>query len=185
MIKFLFLAIAVLLFKFINNLVEYLRCKRYLDEYYEYLEGGSAFEFEKFVPRLLELFENAGIEDKSFPLVQPAGYGRVFTGEASIFSNITHKRKDIVASVVQMFHRAIGVYHSRMLETFNPLYWVRSIVYLPKQILSYLGVSSESTVVRILQVAYWLTVPVIGWVYALFKTEIDQFMKDFITSLIS
>lgn len=185
MLKLLLFPLAVLLFKFISNLVEYLRCKRYLDKYYDYISGKSTWEFEELVLQIVELFKNAGVQDSRFPLVQPAGYGQVFTGEVSVLSNITHTRMEIVAPVMQMFHRSIGVYRSRMLETFNPLYWVKVVVYLPKQVVGYLGASPDSTLVKVIQVVYWGLVPVLGWLYTLFKTEIDQFIKGFIKSLLT
>jgi hypothetical protein len=79
----------------------------------------------------------------------------------------------------------LGIYRSRILETFNPLYWVEFVVCLPKHIITYLGVSPESTVIRIVQVLYWVFAPFLSLLYALFKAEIDQFLKDLITSLIT
>jgi len=180
MLKFqLFLFGFLFLFKLINNLIEYIRCKHYLNKYYDFMSKEITWEFEELVPQIKELFKNAGIQDASFPHAQLAGCNQVFTGAASVLSNITHPRIEIRFSVIQMFHRAIGVYRSRILDTINPLYWIRLIVYLPKRLLSYVGVSPDRILVKVSQVVYWgLT-----FIYVIFETEINQFLKDFIRSV--
>jgi hypothetical protein len=184
MTKLLVAFVAIILYKFVNNFIRYGQCKYFLKKYHEYLEKPT-WAFEECAPTIIKLFERAGIEDSKVPYIHPAGLGYVSTGHASVFSNLLATREDVVNVVLHQFHRAIGTYRSRMLEAFNPLYWIEFVTYLPKHIITYLGVPRESAITKVLQVLYWVLAPLLGTAYALFKIEIDQFLKDFIKSLIT
>ena len=83
------------------------------------------------------------------------------------------RREDIVRITLGMFHRAIGVYRSRMIETINPLYWIETIIFLPRQILNYLGVTPESVIIKIAQLIYWLA----AFVFGIYRFEVEEFVR--------
>lgn len=112
--------------------------------------------------------------------MEPLGYVYVRTGGASIFQNFPNAREDYAHSVVRMFHQATGVYRSRMIETFNPLYWIEAVINLPKQLLNYLGLPSESIVIKIAQLMWWIAGAVFGFVYALYRPELEAVIKNWL-----
>ena len=96
---------------------------------------------------------------------------------ALAWDNITVTTDDVPRRVAAMFHNAIGAYRSRMWETINPLYWIESVINLPKLALTHLGVPAESVIVKISQLLYWLVAAAVGFLYAVYKTEIDELVK--------
>ena len=58
-----------------------------------------------------------------------------------------------------MFAESKGAYKSKILETFNPLYWIELIIWLPKQFTLFLGLNKELKAVKtiniLLQTIYW------------------------------
>lgn len=86
--------------------------------------------------------------------------------------------------MIAKFHEAIGVYKSRLLETFSPIYWIEFAINLPKKILEYLGIAPESIVIKIFQLIYWIVGAVLGFLYALYKPEIQTLVKDWLSNLI-
>ena len=58
-----------------------------------------------------------------------------------------------------MFAESKGAYKAKLLETFNPLYWIELIIWLPKQLTLFLGLNNELKAVKtiniLLQTIYW------------------------------
>ncbi len=67
-----------------------------------------------------------------------------------------------------------------MIETFNPLYWIEAVINLPKQLLNYLGLPSESIVIKIAQLMWWIAGAVFGFVYALYRPELEAVIKNWL-----
>jgi hypothetical protein len=109
------------------------------------------------------------------PVVEPVGFGYIQTGNAPVFTNLTNKRKDIALHVIDLFYRAKGVYKDRMLEAFNPLFWIMFLVNLPENLFSYLGFPTENVFSRIIQLFYWVAVTVIGLILVTYETEISYY----------
>ena len=59
------------------------------------------------------------------------------------------------------FRTAKGECKARILESFNPLYWIETILNLPRIILGYFGLNQNSVSAKILQCIYWLLVPLL------------------------
>ncbi len=177
----LYFFIIILIIKFVINFSRYWRCKNYLAKYEEYFKNPD-WKFVQNSVQIVELLKNAGIEDSVVTAVEPIGFGKIQSSHPSVFDNLTTIREDVVGLVLLKFHKAIGVYRSRMLETINPIYWVELAIFLPKHILSYLGVSPESTLIKIIQVVYWLVATIVGFIIGLFRTEIETLIKTWLTS---
>jgi len=190
MINLLYIFLGIILLKFLFNLSKFVQCKRYLNKYDYWKENPTlelALELEELQPQVIKLFKSADIQDSQRPHIEPVGYGKGLETMVSVFGNFTSPREDIVVTVLRMFHQAIGTYRSRMLEGFNPLYWVEFIVNLPKQVLTYLGVSSESVVIKISQVIYGVFVvfvAVSSFLFALYKPEIETLVRGWFSGLI-
>jgi len=182
MLNLLYIFLAIVVVKFVMNFANLIQCSRYLDRYAQYVKEPD-WEFVEHKHQILNLLERAGVSDATVPLVEPVGFGYIRTGDVSVQENITVRRKDVVDSFIDMLHQAIGVYRSRMLETFNPLYWIEFIIHLPKQTLRYLGAAPESVVIKIAQLLYWAVSLVLCFLFALFRPEIESLIKGWLTRL--
>jgi len=166
----------ILAIRFLINLSRYLQCWNYLEEYKQYIEGGGWKIVENSL-QIIKLFQDAGVEDTTVSHIEEIGYGHLQSFRPSVFRNISNKREDIVRHVLAMFHQAMGSYRSRMYETINPIFWIESLIFLPRQLLKYLGVSPESLPSKILQVIYW----VLGVLVGVYETELGTLLKDWIS----
>ena len=162
----------VVLAKFIINLSRYLACNRYHKIYDAYLKKPD-WKIEEIQPQIAKLFKEAGIEDSNVPYVEPVGYNQIIRTTVSALENISVRRQDVVQNITAMFHRTKGIYRSRMLDAINPLYWLMFIIFLPKNILQYVGASPESAIVKIAQIVYWLFATIGSLLVRRFKSEVQ------------
>jgi hypothetical protein len=184
MLNALFLFLAVVFIKSILNLWKLYRCKHYLTRYHRYIKNPD-WQLAECESQVVNLFKGAGVEDAPISYVEPAGYGFVVQKQLSTFRNITKIDDDVIGLTLGMFHKAIGVYRSRMIESFNPLYWLEIAVHLPKQVLGSLGVPPESVFARIAQLVYWGICAIIAAIFTLFGPEIRQIVRDWIAKVLS
>lgn len=154
------------------NLSRYIQCKRLLAVYERYIKEPK-WTFVENQLQVINLFKGAGVEDSTVTHVEEIGYGNLQSSRPSVFKNMPVRREDIVRITLGMFHRAIGVYRSRMIETINPLYWIETIIFLPRQILNYLGVTPESVIIKIAQLIYWLA----AFVFGIYRFEVEEFVR--------
>ena len=57
------------------------------------------------------------------------------------------------------FISSFGIYANRILECFNPFYWCETILYLPKNIVKYLGFPNNTLFVKTMQLLWWFITP--------------------------
>lgn len=176
--RLLIIFIFVLVYKFLLNLSSFLRIKHYEKEFLNYLANKES-KIEEHRLQTIDLFKKAGIKDTLTPITQPSGYGNIASFNASVFQNFPSNMQVIAVPAMSMFRNAIGIYKSRMMECLSPLYWISLIVFLPRNILLYIGLDSESTAFKLWNVSlsflWWLFCTIIS----LFQPEI----KSFITNL--
>lgn len=179
--QIIYILIALLALKFVINLSKFIRVKRYHKKYVEWLatKDEKLFESRAQVKRLLK---EAGVQDSYVGVAEPIGYMQIRTANISVMDNFPNRRVDLVSITKGMFLEATGTYRSRMLETFNPLYWLEAAINLPKQILTYLGVSPESVVTKIAQLMWWFFGAAFGLVYAVYKTELEAIIRTWISN---
>lgn len=146
--------ILVLGYKISLNVVRWYQTKSYYRKYVRWATGES-IPLKEHKHQIIKLLKGAGIKDSAMPFVNPVGWNHVATGNASVFDNFGSGREDIVTNYSNMFQNAIGVYKSRVFETFSPFYWIDFVVYLPKNVLTYMGTPSESKIINVLQLVYW------------------------------
>ena len=140
----------VFVYKLVNNISLYLRTKYY---YKNYLSQKSSL-FPEQVTAVTKLFDAANLSGWYIPVLEPAGYGYVSSSKASVIENMSNKGQDSVSNINELFMHAKGIFKGRIIETFSPLYWIRTLVFLPSHVLSYLGVDGKSIASKILQVVY-------------------------------
>ena len=130
-----------------------------------------------------KLLKDAGIKDSFVAHVEPVGYGQAQAGQFSVFENFPSDIKGMYYSMLGKFHEAVGVYKTRTIETINPFYWVEFIIFLPKYLLEYIGISQEKSLTKIIQITYWIISLIFGLLYATYKPEIQELIKKLIVNV--
>lgn len=181
--NFLYAFCVLIVAKIAINLSKFVKCKSLLRKYRKYLQKAD-FEIYKEKSKFLRLLKDAGVEDAKITRFKAAGYGQIQATTPSVQKHFGYRDSGFASATVEMFHEAIGFYRDRLLETFNPVYWIEAILYLPRKILAYLGLSTESLATRILQLIYWLLSAVGAVSYAVYKDEIDQLVRGLIGKIL-
>ncbi len=166
--------LAIVSVKLLLNLAKYFRCKRYLSLYFDWLDEKKkvGWKLTEKKPQVMQLFKDSGIGDSFRPHAEPIGYGLIQPAALSVHSNFPSNRKDMVNITVSMFHQAIGTFNARAIEAINPLYWIETIIMLPRAALTYVGIKPEHVSVKILQLTYWIAGVTITALYGFFKPEL-------------
>ena len=127
-----------------------------------------------------DLFEAAGLESPVITVVENIGYGMIQPRQASVFDNMFHLDQEVVSRVDTCFEQAQGVFLFNLFNTFNPIWWFRSIFFLPKRLLKYLGLSEEKISFRIINVLltliWWSITAVLAYL-GITKTSVQEFFN--------
>lgn len=134
----------------------YIKAKKVLDRYENYLENQNDWYISDNRQMIVDMLKKAGIINAQFPYVEYVGFQQVCNSTLSLFNNIATLREDIVRVVHRDLREAKTVFRSRLLATFNPVFYLEIVIYLPKLILEYLGVKKESVVIKLVQTLWWL-----------------------------
>jgi hypothetical protein len=171
------IAISVLfLYRIINNLVNFLSVKTFLSSYFEWLSSQN-WELVQKKNQIIKLWEDAGLSDMSAPRTEPMGLGQIVNYNKSVFHSFPSNEQDMASATVSLFHQALGVYKSRLVNTFNPLYWIESILFAPRKIIKSFG-SKNKILINIAQFFYWLTATIFSIVLALYAEEIRSIIEN-------
>lgn len=67
-----------------------------------------------------------------------------------------------------------------LLQNFNPFYWINLIIFLPQNIIKYLGFKTSKKSIKIINVIYWIITPI----FTIYNNEIIAYIKGIIKLLI-
>ncbi|WP_370815590.1 hypothetical protein [Veillonella sp.] len=156
--NFLIFFIIIALYKLIANSYKYWRCSQLMEHYLQWLNGNYSdeliFQSKYEVTKLLSI-----TPDKGLPLTLPTGLGQAYSANHSTIYSYPSKIHPFTTATFEMFAESKGAYKSKILETFNPLYWIELIIWLPKQFTLFLGLNNELKAVKtiniLLQTIYW------------------------------
>ena len=163
---------SVVFFRCIIYLEKLIKIKKYFKRYLDYCQNPT-FEFNQYRSQILQLFKDVDIKDSAVHKLKPVGYGQIQNISMSALDNITLLDHDVVAHMRSRFNEAIGVFRHRMLQSFNPLFWLEMIFKLPQYLLQFLGVLPDKLIVKIALLIYWLGCFLLG----LEKFNIINIMK--------
>src|SRR4051794_27994536 len=121
--KIILLILGILALRFVYYLYHYLRAKRFLSKYEEYIQNQDTDYILRHRQTIIRTLDAAGIKDSRVSHVEPMGFGHVATGTISLFENMPNLREDIVGVVLTKLSEAPGALLQRMIDTFNPFYW--------------------------------------------------------------
>ena len=163
--RFLALFLLVVAYKFLTNLMHYFRIKKLQTYFSEFLEHKRS-DMNLYRQEVLSLFEKAHVKDIKIPVSEHIG-----------------NRTEFSVTVLNMFEEAEGVFRKNMLDSFNPFYWIDLIVFLPKSLLAYIGISSEVTAYKICNVLFTFIWWILGILVVYFKPQLQDFVIKLVRNL--
>lgn len=155
--EYKFYLLLILFYKVLTNSINLYQTKKLCNEYIRWLYDRSNYDKvaqKKYLFK--ELVKKANIVDVHLPTTQPMGYGKIASFKASVAENFPSCFADFATVTNDMFYEMEGIFKSRIREAFNPLYWINLIIYLPKNLLEYFGLSSDNAGSKLLQLIWWL-----------------------------
>lgn len=176
MSKILILFLLIFLYKLISNITYLIKINYYHNLYGDFIENKSTKIFQH-KNHVIELFKKSNVSNNSYPISQNSGCNMVSSGYTSIFTSFPTRNFRMLKPTEASFQNSIGTFKGRIIECFSPKYWIDTILFLPRTILVYLNIPTESIFTRISQVLYWL----IGTAITLFSNDISNWIKSFFT----
>lgn len=180
--RFLTLFLLVVAYKFLTNLMHYFKIKKLQTYFSEFLEHKRS-DMNLYRQEVLSLFEKAHVKDIKIPVSEHIGNRKIVSGNVSTFSMFPSTRTEFSVTVLNMFEEAEGVFRKNMLDSFNPFYWIDLIVFLPKSLLSYIGISSEVTAYKICYVLFTFIWWILGILVVYFKPQLQDFVIKLVRNL--
>lgn len=77
------------------------------------------------------------------------------------------------------FIKSHGYYKYRLLQNINPFYWLKLVIFLPQNIIRYLGLRTKNQTVKFFNIIWWLS----SILFTIYNDEITSFLKELIKSL--
>lgn len=176
-LKIVIAFLALMVIKIITNAIQYYKCTYYEDMYFKTFMPESKIYIREYIPMIRRLFKSANVEDIILPVHEMVGYGMMQSNQASAVANIDSHREDFVHAATHMFAEAKGTFKMRIFDSLSPLYWVNLVLFLPKNILVYLGLKADTVIIKFLQLIWWIVTP--------FAIIFRQHIAEYISSLIA
>ncbi|SHE79729.1 hypothetical protein SAMN02745784_01826 [Tissierella praeacuta DSM 18095] len=180
--KWYYILIFTFFYKLLFNINAYLKTKFYFKRYEHWVSkpNESLLTHEESIKKLFKL---ANLKDSRRPYVQQITNMHIYKDTVSVIDNMFARRADIQHGIIGMFQASIGVFRSRILETFSPFYWINLLLFLPRNILDYLKFDPEKASYRILNVIFTATWWIFITSFSIFKDQIKVMVINFIEVL--
>lgn len=179
-IKLLFLFFGIIMFKFSTNYIAYRKCIKYRKDYL-YWASSSCEGFEEHRSEIIKLMNRAGIPDSRIPISQAINPIQLTSHAASVFANFPTKNPQLAASMYAKFDDVVGVYRTRWQEAFNPLFWIETVVFLPKSVILYIGADLEKPALRLCNVLATIIWWIIVFLLYLFGGNLYNYVIEFLS----
>ena len=180
--KFIILLSILIAYSIISNFYYLKRCEFLFEVFWSIFKEDPKVKYNhmEYQLEVKRIIMQAGVEDRFIPTMLPVGFGYVSQTKISILDNCFVINEEISPLEKQMFNQAIGVYKFRLKQSFNPIYWIDSIVFLPKTLSKYFGVESNSVIVKIFNILYWI----VSFFVFVYTEEIQAFFQSFLSKLV-
>ena len=172
--KIVLLLITIILLRLVYYFYYYLLAKRYYKKYDQYVKNDQDnWYIRENRQNIAELFKKAEIKDSQIPYADAIGLGMVNSGHFSVFENLYLLRGDVMNIINGYFKESINVFRKKIINTFNPIYWIDFVIYLPKKVLKYLNIGSEKEgIIGVIgpgRFAYGRIIPMVNYFSRLIK----------------
>ena len=97
----------------------------------------------------------AGLDEPVEKMMQPVGFGYAQPVTFRVMDNWLVLKEGLADRAHIMLIRAKGFYRDQRNQNLNPLHWGELLVFLPKQMLEFLGVG-QPWLMNITQLVYWV-----------------------------
>jgi hypothetical protein len=175
MLKWIICFICIFLYKLSLNIVRIVQCKKYMDEYMNWVDNHSTNIYQK-KHDIIALWKSAGLRDKIAPRTEPLGLGQIVNYNKSVFDSFPSKDADMAYATHSLFNEAIGIYKSRLKKTIIPFYWIEGVLFLPKIIIEYFDVKNE-VLIKFFQGIYWIAGIIFTFILAVYPTELKKIIN--------
>jgi hypothetical protein len=108
------------------------------------------------------LIEDAGTAPPELSIVNRGGFGSIEESTVDVLDNWLRKTEKIVPLVNVALIRAQGHYKDERDKSLNPLGWIESLVFLPKNIIGSIDPRVPKWVKDMVQIAYWIIVSAVA-----------------------
>lgn len=169
--NFLIMFLLIVLYRISFNLSKLFRTKKLLKIFITITHDKVDNRVYETKNEVIELFLSAGIKDAFIPVAERRG-SVITTYTASLFNAYPTNRVDFFSHYITMFDETIGTFKHRIFETFNPFFWINFVLFLPKNIIDYLGLNTNTVFVKILNLIFWICTFLLGLFQSEFKTFI-------------
>jgi hypothetical protein len=106
--------------------------------------------------------EKSGISNPTHTFMEAKGYGFAGQEQMTTLDNLLYLNKNIQSSAIEVLKRARGHFKNEALRSINPAFWLETIFFLPKAIISASGINTSSKLadiaLKITQVVYWVII---------------------------
>lgn len=109
--------------------------------------------------------EKAGLDNPVLSFMEPKGFGYVGQAKMTALDNLLFLNQEIQQNASTTLRRTRGHFKNQAIHSINPLFWLETLLYLPKAIISASGIDASSkladTILKIIQIIYWIAIFVI------------------------
>jgi hypothetical protein len=176
----LLLALAIIVIRATYYFYYHRRGTRYYQIYQTYLmkqDDESSKKLAEVRSQVRQLFRVASLQGFRMPYVEALGYGQLMSGQLNPVDNLDNLREDVVSTNIRLIEQAIGIRKTRSIQSFNPIFWLECIIYLPAKLLAFLGVKGDNTLVKLLQIVWWLFVAAATVIGVVFNPSFTEWLR--------
>lgn len=105
------------------------------------------------------------------------GHPTIFTNKASVTGSFPTKHQSVIGMEVAILQNFVDYFDDQYQQTFKLSYWINFLIFLPQQILSYLGIKEESVASKLLNLIYWCAVALFSIYKPLLQNLFNHFLK--------
>ena len=106
--------------------------------------------------------KKSGVDDPVYSFMEPKGYGYLGETRMSTLDNLLYLNETVQQNVITVLKRSRGYFKIEAIKSFNPLFWLETLFFLPKAIVSASGIDTSSKVadiaLKVAQVIYWIVI---------------------------
>ncbi len=124
--------------------------------------GKSADWITSNMSEIKRRIKKSGIGEPIISYMDPKGYGYVAQQNMSVIDNLLYLNNDVQEQAISTLKRVKGYYLSQTKRSLSPLFWLETLLFLPKAMLNASGIETTSkfaeTGIKIVQLIYWVLV---------------------------